>query len=385
MNKTLTTICILGLVAGSCTQKKNAATESTQPKQDELTMLVGTYTTGESKGMYSYRFNQETGESKALSFIETGNPSYLTPSSDGKFVYAVSEFSEDKAMVNAFAFDQAKGTFRFLNSQKVRGADPCYVIADGKHLVTANYSGGSISIFSIAKDGTLLPADSVIPFIGNGLDKERQEKPHLHCVQITPDGKYLLANDLGTDQIYRFTIEPPTDDKNEKQAFLKSGSATSFKLKPGSGPRHLTFSPNSKFAYLINELSGTVVAFSYDSGELKEIQTIAADTVGGKGSADIHISPDGNFLYASNRLKADGIAIFSIHPQTGQLTKIGYQLTGIHPRNFIITPNGKYLLVACRDNNAIQVYKRNLSTGLLTNINQDIKLDKPVCLKFVAK
>lgn len=385
MNKTLTTICILGLVAGSCTQKKNAATESTQPKQDELTMLVGTYTTGESKGMYSYRFNQETGESKALSFIETGNPSYLTPSSDGKFVYAVSEFSEDKAMVNAFAFDQAKGTFRFLNSQKVRGADPCYVIADGKHLVTANYSGGSISIFSIAKDGTLLPADSVIPFIGNGLDKERQEKPHLHCVQITPDGKYLLANDLGTDQIHRFTIEPPTDDKNEKQAFLKSGSATSFKLKPGSGPRHLTFSPNSKFAYLINELSGTVVAFSYDSGELKEIQTIAADTVGGRGSADIHISPDGNFLYASNRLKADGIAIFSIHPQTGQLTKIGYQLTGIHPRNFIITPNGKYLLVACRDNNAIQVYKRNLSTGLLTHMNQDIKLDKPVCLKFVAK
>ena len=447
MNKTLATICILGLTAGSCTQKKTSATESTEQQQTELTMLVGTYTTGESKGIYSYRFNQETGESQALSLAEIGNPSYLIPSSDGKFVYAVSEFGEDRAAVNAFAFDRTKGTFRFLNSQKTLGADPCYLLTDGKHVVTANYSGGSISIFSIAKDGTLLPVDSVIAFKGNGADKVRQEKPHLHCVQISPEGNYLFANDLGTDQIHKFSIHPAANkndlicqnDQNElnnenslenqhkqkelndqnsqkglkdqknlevqkdldneknmddqkvqkelndqKRAFIQKGSTAAFKLKPGSGPRHLTFSPNGHFAYIINELSGTVVAFSYNEGDLKEIQTIAADTVGGRGSADIHISPDGKFLYASNRLKADGIAIFSIDPASGQLTKAGYQLTGINPRNFIITPNGKYLLVACRDSNSIQVYKRDLSTGLLTNMNQDIKLDKPVCIKFIG-
>ena len=154
-------------------------------------------------------------------------------------------------------------------------------------------------------------------------------------------------------------------------------------MKAGSGPRHLTFSPNGHYAYLINELSGTVIAFEYKDGDLKEMQTIAADTVNAQGSADIHISPDGKFLYASNRLKADGIAIFNIHPDNGMLSKAGYQLTGIHPRNFIITPNGKYLLVACRDSNVIQVYERDADTGLLTDVQQDIKVDKPVCIRFV--
>ena len=124
-------------------------------------------------------------------------------------------------------------------------------------------------------------------------------------------------------------------------------------------------------------------AFEYKDGDLKEMQTIAADTVNAQGSADIHISPDGKFLYASNRLKADGIAIFNIHPDNGMLSKAGYQLTGIHPRNFIITPNGKYLLVACRDSNVIQVYERDADTGLLTDVQQDIKVDKPVCIRFV--
>ena len=204
----------------------------------------------------------------------------------------------------------------------------------------------------------------------------------MHCVRITPDGKYLFADDLGTDQIHKFIINPAANAEN-KEAFLKEGSPAAFKVKAGSGPRHLTFSPNGNYAYLINELSGTVIAFEYKDGDLKEIQTIVADTVCAKGSGDIHISPDGKFLYASNRLKADGLAIFSIHPENGMLTKVGYQLTGIHPRNFIITPNGKYLLVACRDSNVIQVYERDTDTGLLTDIRKDIKVDKPVCIKFV--
>ena len=206
--------------------------------------------------------------------------------------------------------------------------------------------------------------------------------PHLHCVRITPDGKYLLADDLGTDQIHKFNINPNANADN-KEKFLTKGTPEAFKVAPGSGPRHLIFNSDGKFAYLINEIGGTVIAFRYADGMLDEIQTVAADTVNAQGSGDIHLSPDGKYLYASNRLKADGVAIFKVDETNGTLTKVGYQLTGIHPRNFIITPNGKYLLVACRDTNVIQLFERDQATGLLTDIKKDIKVDKPVCLKFV--
>ena len=206
--------------------------------------------------------------------------------------------------------------------------------------------------------------------------------PHLHCVRITPDGKYLLADDLGTDQIHKFNINPNANADN-KEKFLTKGTPEAFKVAPGSGPRHLIFNSDGKFAYLINEIGGTVIAFRYADGMLDEIQTVAADTVNAQGSGDIHLSPDGKYLYASNRLKADGVAIFKVDETNGTLTKVGYQLTGIHPRNFIITPNGKYLLVACRDTNVIQIFERDQATGLLTDIHGDIKVDKPVCLKFV--
>lgn len=382
MIKFIITICIISMTTISCTSKKAARTESSDTENQELTMLVGTYTAGDSKGIYSFRFDEETGTATALSEAEVENPSYLTPSADGKYVYAVSEFNNEQAAVNAFAFDKEKGTFQLLNSQKTGGEDPCYIITNGNNVITANYSGGSISVFPLAKDGSLLPASDIIEFEGSGADKERQEKPHLHCVCITPDGKYLFADNLGTDQIHKFIINPNADAEN-KESFLKEGSPAVFEVDAGSGPRHLTFAPNGNYAYLINELSGTVIAFEYKDGDLEEIQTIAADTVGAKGSGDIHISPDGKFLYASNRLKADGIAIFRIDSENGKLTKAGYQLTGIHPRNFIITPNGKYLLVACRDSNVIQVYERNADTGLLSDIHKDIRVDKPVCIKFV--
>ena len=373
---------MIGIATSGCTSKKSTQAQVESGNKGELTMLVGTYTSGTSKGIYTYRFNEESGIAVPLSETEIGNPSYLIPSADGRMVYAVSEFGDKHAAVYAFALDQSNGTLRLLNSQPTNGEDPCYLLTNGKNVVTANYSGGSISVLPIAKDGSLLPASRVLKFEGSGSDKERQEKAHLHCVSITPDGKYLLANDLGTDQIYKYNIHPNTGADNP-DPFLTKGSPESFQVAPGSGPRHLTFSPDGTFAYLINELAGTVVAFTYKDGNLKEFQTIAADTVGAKGSADIHISPDGKFLYASNRLQADGIAIFRINPANGLLTKAGYQLTGIHPRNFVITPNGKYLLAACRDSNVIQVYERNTDTGLLTDIQKDIKLDKPVCLKFV--
>lgn len=283
MLKTITIVSLITLVIIGCTSKKKAKPEASSSSVHELTMLVGTYTSGSSKGIYSFRFNEETGNSQLLSETEVANPSYLAISDNGRFIYAVSEFNNEQAAVNAFSFDKEKGTLHLLNSQKTLGEDPCYLTSNGKHVITANYSGGSISVFSVRKDGSLLPASAVLKFNGSGADKERQATSHLHCVRFTPDGKYLFADDLGTDRIYKFIVNPKADTTNQ-EAFLKEGVPTAFKVNDGSGPRHLTFSPNGKYAYLINELSGTVISFRYNDGALKEIQTIASDTVNARGS-----------------------------------------------------------------------------------------------------
>ena len=200
---------------------------------------------------------------------------------------------------------------------------------------------------------------------------------------FTPDGKLLLANDLGLDRIHAFPVKQTSGTKGTD--LLDEAAAFDIELAPGSGPRHTCFDKQGKHAYLLTELSGEVVVWTYDGKTLTQQQVIKADTVGAKGSADIHLSPDGKFLYASNRLQADGVAIFKVSPSDGTLTKVGYQLTGIHPRNFTITPNGKYLLVACRDTNEIQVFARDMETGLLQDIGKTIHTDKPVCLQWVMK
>ncbi len=363
---------MLGLALAACSPRK---ADSGNNKSDELAMLVGTYTDGNSKGIYTFRFNQATGATTPLSSIEVPNPSYLTPSEDGKYVYAVSEMDDTTAALNAFTFDKETGKLSLLNRQPTMGGAPCYVATNGQGVLTANYSGGSMSVFPIKKDGSLEPVDTLFEGSAGGPDQERQTTPHVHCAIFSPDGKYIFATDFSSDRILRFVMHP--------KDIIPHPSAEAVDVDPDSGPRHLTFSPNGKFAYLISELSGNVTAFSYMDGQLEKIQTITADTVRARASADIHVSPDGKYLYASNRRKEDGIAIFEINPETGMLAKVGYQPTGIHPRNFIITPNGKYLLAACRDSHQIQVFQRDTVTGLLSDTHQDIKVDKPVCIQFV--
>lgn len=363
---------MFGLALTACMSRK---AENGNSGSDELAMLVGTYTDGNSKGIYTFRFNQTTGIATALSSIEVPNPSYLVPSEDGKFVYAVSEMNDTTSAVNAFTFDKETGKLSLLNRQLTMGVAPCYVATNGKEVLTANYGGGSMSVFPLKKDGSLEPVDTLFEGNTGGPDNERQITPHVHCTVFSPDGKYIFATDFSADRILRYVVHPKDT--------VPHPSAETIDVDPDSGPRHLTFSPNGKFAYLISELSGNITAFSYIDGKLDKIQTITADTIHARASADIHVSPDGKYLYASNRRKEDGIAIFEVNQQTGMLAKVGYQPTGIHPRNFNITPNGKYLLAACRDSHVIQVFLRDTITGLLSDTHQDIKMDKPVCIQFV--
>lgn len=351
----------------------------------DLFLLAGTYTSEEgSKGIYLYRFNTDTGNSDSVGMAEVDNPSYLTLSPDERFFYAVSESDESHSAVHAFSLDKRTGRMDLLNSRPVNSSSPCYITIDrkGRNVHTANYGGGNITSFQVKEDGSLSSGAMKIAFKGSGPDSVRQESPHLHSVQYSPDGQYLFAADLGSDKLYRFDVN---DTPFEGQPGLMDNSLKEFVMPAGTGPRHFDFHPDGgKYLYLLGELSGEVIVFDYAFGELTQKQIIAADTTGAKGSGDIHISPDGHFLYASNRLQADGIAIFSIDPDDGTLTKSGYQLTAKHPRNFVITPNGKFLLVAGRDDDKIQVFSIDTETGLLTDTRQDIHLGKPVCLKFAG-
>ncbi len=378
MNKKLILCCAGAAILTACTGKKQPASPATET--DTLYMLVGSYGPADQEGIKVYKFNQETGKGQYVSGLKgISNPSYQTVSVDGKRVYSVGEDDGGTACANALTFDATTGILTLVNSQPTQGAAPCHIALSPEedYVVTANYNGSNITLFPLDAEGRLKPGKN----IGFDGDKERQAQPHLHFVYFTPDNKYLLANDLGTDRIHRFPLNDR--QKGSDTPLVDESSASDILLAPGSGPRHTEFSADGRFAYLITELSGEVMAFTYNGDSLTWMQTIQADTLDARGSADIHLSPDGRHLYASNRLKGDGLAIFQINGEGGTLTKIGYQPTGIHPRNFIITPNGKYVLVACRDTNEIQVFARDASTGLLTDTGQSIKTTKPVCLKFI--
>ena len=382
MNKKLILCCAGIAILTGCTGKKSQQAVTTSAS-DPLYMLVGSYGPADQEGIKVYKFNQAIGEGQYVSGVKgISNPSYQTVSKDGKRVYSVGEDDGGTASAHTLTFDAATGTLTLINSQPTQGAAPCHIALSPEedYVVTANYNGSNISLFPLDGKGRLKPGQT-IGFEGSGPDKERQAIPHLHFVYFTPDNHYLLANDLGTDRIHRFPLN--TRQKGSNTPLVDRQRASDIRLTPGSGPRHAVFSADGRFAYLITELSGEVMAFTYDGDSLSLMQTIQADTLDARGSADIHLSPDGRFLYASNRLKGDGLAIFRVNPEDGTLSKAGYQPTGIHPRNFVLTPNGQYLLVACRDTDEIQIFARDASTGLLTDTGRRIKTTKPVCLKFI--
>lgn len=342
--------------------------------QETVNLLVGTYTNGSSKGIYSFKFNQNTGSATPVGQLELSNPSYLSVSKNGKTIYAVSEDGTKDDAVSAIAFDRKSGEMHLINKQLTYGEAPCYVESNGKMVFTANYTGGSLSAFPISKDGSLQPMKQQFFGEAHHVDSIRQDQPHIHTARILPGRNTLMVSDFSADRLLLFHIS-------------KDGSLTNLgvtiPVADGTGPRHIEMDRKGHMLYVLGELSGEVTVFGKSKGLWKRVQTIASDEVGGRGSADIHLSSDGRFLYTSNRLKNDGIAIFAVNKKKGTLQKVGYQKTGIHPRNFNITPNGKFLLCACRDSNIIQVFEIDKKTGLLKDTHQDISVDKAVCVKFV--
>jgi 6-phosphogluconolactonase len=348
-------------------------------------LLVGTYTQKGSKGIYVYRFNAATGKAEWVSNTDSAsNPSFVIIAPDQKHVYAVNETGgKNPGMVSSYAFDKNTGKLTFINQQPTGGDAPCHlaISKDSKWITVANYTGGSLSAFAVNKDGSISPNSQLIQHQGSSVNKGRQEKAHVHETVFSPAGDYLFTPDLGTDKIEVYKFNPAA-------AKPLSPAATPFvAVNPGNGPRHITFHPNGKWAYVIEELSGTVEAYTYSNGKLSALQTIAthpAEFKGQPGSAEVELSPDGKFLYASNRGEENNIAIFAVNTATGKLELKGYQSTlGKAPRHFIMDPSGAYLLAANQDSDNIVIFKRNKQTGLLQDTGNQIKVSMPVCVQLL--
>jgi 6-phosphogluconolactonase len=351
-------------------------------------LIVGTYTSGKSEGVYVYQFDSKKAESKLMDSAKTSNPSFIAISPDKKFVYAVNEDADSTMKsgggVSSFSFNKKSGKLTFINNQSSGGSHPCYVTIDntGKWLFAGNYSSGNFSLYPINENGNIGIAKNNVQHFGKGSNTQRQEGPHVHGTFLTKDNKYLLVPDLGIDRVMLYQFDAATGNLTEaKESFIQ--------LPGGNGPRHLAFDPSEKYLYLVQELTGTIAAFTFSDGKAKLFQTISTlpeNYKGTIGSADIHVSPDGKFLYASNRGDADNLVIYSIDAATGILKLAGHQSTlGKTPRNFNFDPTGNYLLVANQNSDNIVIFAIDHNSGLLTDTGKRINVPNPVCIKWIVE
>lgn len=370
----------LGLV-GACREEETVAMDRF------LRFYVGTYTRDGSEGIYRARMNAETGELVLDgSNSDVVNPSFLALAPNGRFLYAVNEIGDyegrSSGSVTAFAVDPTSGGLEKLNAQPSMGAAPAHLVVDrsGRFVLTANYTGGNVSVLPIREDGSLDPTSDVKQHEGSGPNSSRQSAPHAHSVNLDPENRFALVADLGIDKVmvYRFDAEAGT---------LTPAPQPSASLRPGAGPRHLAFHPNGRLVYVINELDSTITAFDYDpdEGALLEIQTFSTlpDGFEDRSScADIHVSPDGRFVYGSNR-GHDSIVVYEIAPDSGSLVLIQHQSTlGSTPRNFTIDPTGRFLLAANQESRSVVSFHIDADSGMLTPSGHQMNVPVPVCLMF---
>lgn len=355
---------------------------------DPVTVYVGTYTDTTSRGIYRFAVDPKTGAATApVLAAETKNPSFLALHPSGRFLYAVGEVSsfdgKPSGAVSAFAVDPKTGDLTLLNQQSSEGAGPCHVTVDksGTHVLVANYGGGTVAVLPIGADGRLAPASSVQVHQGSGPNKGRQEKPHAHGIYLSADGRFAFAPDLGADRVFvyrydaaRGTLEP-------------HGAAA---LPPGSGPRHLAFDPKETHAYVINELLSTITLMAWDraAGTLTPGESTSALPAGFAGTswtAEVAVSPDGRFVYGSNR-GHDSLAVFSRDAATGRLTPAGHvPAGGKTPRHFTFDPTGQLVLVGHQGSDTISVFRADAKTGQLAPVGGTLSVGKPVCLLPVRR
>ncbi|MDR3698781.1 MAG: lactonase family protein [Candidatus Sulfopaludibacter sp.] len=354
---------------------------SPQPAKGGWFAYAGTYTRQKSKGIYVYRFDPKTGKlaSGALA-AETSNPSFLAVHPNQKYLYAANE--NGNGMVSAFAIDPASGQLKLLNSVSSKGSGPCHVSVDktGKWVFAANYNNGSAAAFPVKEDGSLGEAAWSVQDTGSSVDKQRQSGPHAHSANLSPDNKFMLLADLGLDKILVFRLDAA-------KGAITPNDPPFGTVAPGSGPRHLAFSTNGKFVYVISEMACTVTAFRWDAahGKLDEVQTVStlpAGATGPKSTAEIAAHPNGKFLYGSNRGN-NTIALFHIDGPSGKLTLVdGIPSGGKTPRSFAIDPTGAFLLAAHQDSDNIATFKIEPKTGRLTPTGDSVDVGAPVCIVF---
>nr|WP_315201635.1 lactonase family protein [uncultured Flavobacterium sp.] len=336
-----------------------------------------------SDGIYVYLLDTISGKlSKITAVKDIVSPSYLTLSPNGKYVFACTESkTPNSGNVSSFEFKPENKTLTFINSQKSGGENPVYMTVhkNGKWLVNGNYTEGSVSVYPIADNGTINPIAQNFQFSEGSIDPERQKRSHIHSTVFSPSFDYIFLPDLGADKIRCYKFE---EEKNEP---LVTADKPFTQTTLGSGPRHFTFHPNGKFAYCIEEIAGNIDVYHYENGKLDSIQRIAAHPDEYKEnfeSSDIHISPDGHYLYSSNRGEQNNIAIFSIQ-NDGKLKIVGYQSTlGNHPRVFAIDETGKFLIVTNANSGNVFVFKRNAKTGLLKKVGNELKIKSVSCVQI---
>jgi len=359
------------------------ATSAAPAAEAPLTVYVGTYTDGSSRGIYRFGLDLATGTASRPALAgEAKNPSFLALHPSGRFLYAVSEVDEfagaATGAVIAFAIDPATGDLTLLNQRASEGTGPCHLAVDrtGRHVLVANYGGGTVAVLPIGADGRLGPASSVRVHEGSGPNQGRQDKPHAHGLYLDAAERFALSPDLGADRVfvYRFdagggTLEP-------------HGAA---RLEPGSGPRHLAFHPDGRHAYVINELANTVAVFGYDpaKGELtlvETVKTLPAGFTGTSYTAEIAVSPDGRFLYGSNR-GHDSLVVFRIDAPSGRLSLVGHvPVGGAWPRHFAIESGGRVLLAAHQRSGTLAFFRLDAASGMPAPLGSGAAVDRPACL-----
>jgi 6-phosphogluconolactonase len=381
--------CLLGLLALSLTLPGHAQGTATSP--GDLLVYFGTYTNGtKAKGIYVSRLNPATGAVTPPQLAaETASPSFLAVHPSGNFVYSVNETTTTNGKatgsVSAFAVDRSSGLLKALNQQSSEGAGPAHLIVDkdGRNVLVANYTGGSVAVLPLEKNGRLKSASAFVQHTGSSVNPERQKEPHAHSINLDAANRFAYVADLGLDKILIYRFDPG-------KGLLTLNEPPSASVKPGAGPRHFALHPTGRFAYVINEINCTITAFTNDAskGELREIHTVSTLPATqamqpGFSGAEVQVHPSGKFLYASNR-GHDSIAVFSIDQNSGRLTYVENEPTqGSTPRGFGIDPDGGYLLVGNQKSDSVVVLKIDPQNGKLAPTGIKIEVGSPVCVKFV--